>query len=349
MKNFAFLFAFIFLFTSCVFVQAKGSSSFEEQAPIENNLTTFEDDTSQVSPQKEGFWAKFKKRFKREEPPKMVETKQEWLELAKSTNRLDRQNPYKEPEKNENLLPLEENKAYFVKYNNPPGEYEVNLENIQKTKVLNSIGVASEDITKLAYVKYYYQPSCNQISSEVFVLPLDGSKSRKERLLKPNLLLSDREFTLSSAKFYLKKDLLSSLTIVDWAPDNSSLLLKEKIGSRVTGIYKTNICLVYFDPSGITIAYRRFDNLSDDIRKYWRENNNILLNFQRWDIKVLGYSKENPNEVIALAYAYATNNKEVFLGAWGLDITSGETRLISLTEKSFNISISGVIINFDYE
>lgn len=281
--------------------------------------------------------------------PRMVETREEWLAESTSKPRILRENPYSEPEPNKNLNPIEEPIIYFVKYNDPPGGNEANLDLIKKRKFLHSEGVATEDFKRLAFVEYSFNPEFNQITSELFILPLNENDTRLDRLKNPNLLLADRDFTFSSGKTELKRDMMSSLTIVDWNQDGSAVLIKEKTGSLIDGLYRTAVAVVYFDGDGITSAYQTFSNLEQTIKSYWREEKNIQLNFYRWDIKPLGWSAEVADEIISLAYAYTSDNKKTFLGAWAVNYLTGEIRLISLEDTVFDLSISGIKIKYDLD
>ena len=296
---------------------------------------------------------KEEKRKKKEEAkrlaPRMVETKEEWLKEASSTDRIKRNFEKKQPDINNKLNPLEDPTAYFVKYNDPPGEREINLSSIKKNKFLHSQGVVTSDFKRLAYVEYSFNPEFNQISSELFVLPLNENDSRLERIKNPNLLLADREFTYSSGKTELRKNLMSAITIIDWKDDNSALLAKEKTGSLIEGIFRTNISVVYFDEEGLTIAYQVFSDLEQKIKKYWLENKKIHLNFYRWDIKPLGWSAENPEEIVALAYAFSKDNKKTYLGAWGVNYLTGDIRLLSLDNTTFNISTGALTVKYDID
>lgn len=298
--------------------------------------------TTAVPAKKHKFW-----KIKKKQPwPKMVETKEEWIMEAQDIDLQERENPAKNPPVNKKLTIVQPPSAFLVKYNNPPGSPEADIALIKKNKMARSKGVANDDFTRMAYSQYNFYPNFNQISSEVFVMPLDTSKTMVERMKNANILLADKSFTLTSAKYYYKRNLFSALIVLDWSKDGDVLLVKEKIGSLDTGIFRTNICVVFVDDDVKTSEYKRFDNLEDSIKDYWAKKEGIRLNFYRWNITPLGWNKENEDEIISLAYAYDKKGQKVFLGAWGLNYKTEEVRLISLSETRYEIAIYGNVISF---
>ncbi len=299
--------------------------------------------TTQTAPAKKyKFW-----KIKKKQPwPKMVETKEEWLNQAQNIDLQDRENPAKDPPVNKKLTVVQPPAPFLVKYNNPPGSPEADIALIKKEKMARSKGVANDDFTRMAYSQYNFYPNFNQISSEVFVMPLDTSKTIVERMTRANVLLADKSFTLTSAKYNYRRNLFSALTVLDWSKNGDVLLVKEKIGSLEGGIFRTNICVVFVDENVKTSAYKRFDNLEDTIKDYWAQKQGIRLNFYRWNIKPLGWNKENEDEIISLAHAWDKNGQEIFLGAWGLNYKTDAVRLISLSETRYEIAIYGNVISF---
>ena len=112
--------------------------------------------------------------------------------------------------------------------------------------------------------------------------------------------------------------------------------MKEKIGSSADGIWQTNIIVYDFS----TRASYNLSELRDAVSYYWKEYKGIDLIDKRWDIYPLGFSKGNPNRVMATAYAY-TGDTPVFLGVWSIDYKGEQSRLISLNNGSIEVASNG--------
>lgn len=301
---------------------------------------------------------KLQKQQEKEVEP-MVQTVDEWMERATDIKMQHREvEPYKE-EVNARLLEKADWPVFFEKYNNRPGSREFNLEKLQANKNARSEGVISPNFKLMAYTECYYHPSSQQTSSAFFIYPLDTSKGKKQRVLEANVFGGAKKMPLiSSSSEALKQFLFSSFTIVDWSKDNRAVLLKEKVGSSVEGIYQTYIWVYFLDEdsfedddfgstfSALTAYGKRFDGLNEIVKQYWYSKNNLNLNHYRWDIKPLGFLANNENIVISNAYTYDEKNKEhIFLGSWSLDITTGEIAILSESAAdSFEISTNGIVL-----
>ena len=87
----------------------------------------------------------------------------------------------------------------------------------------------------------------------------------------------------------------------------------------------------------------RFSNLNEEIKKYHAKTGLALDNY-RWDIKPLGFSKDNPEIIVIESFAWDKNKKQIFLGLWGIDCTNASIKLISETPKPVEISANGIIV-----
>lgn len=287
----------------------------------------------------------------------MVQTVQEWQERATNVKMEHRiVEPYKEAP-NPKLVEKLEWPTYFEKYNSAPGSRELNLEKLKADKSVRSQGVISPNFKLMAYTECYYYPSNQQTTSAFFIYPLDTSKSKKQRVLEANVFGGAKKRALISSTLEdLKQYLFSSFTVVDWSKDNRKVLVKEKLGSSVHGVYQTNIWVYFLEPDlgdddlgydYLDGAYaRKYDDLNETIRHYWFSKEKLNLNHYRWDIKPLGFLAGNENIVISVAYTYDEKQKEhIFLGTWGLNLISGDINLLSLTaENSYEISTNGVVL-----
>lgn len=293
-----------------------------------------------------------------EETEPMVQTVEEWLERATDIRMEHRiAEPYKKTP-NPNLVEKLDLPTHFEKYNNVPGSRELNLEKLKADKNVRSGGVISPNFKLMAYTECYYHPSSQQTTSAFFILPLDTIKGKKQRVLEANVFAGARKTPLiESTNEQLSQFLFSSLTIVDWSKDNKKVLLKEKTGSSVNGIYETNIW-VYFLQNDFSDddmdeneyfegAYsRKFDNLNAVIKDYWFKKDRLNLNHYRWDIKPLGFYAKDENIIINVAYTYNEKLKEhIFLGLWGVNILNGEIKLLSKTPNTnYEISTNGMVL-----
>lgn len=300
---------------------------------------------------------KLQKQQEKETEP-MVQTVEEWLERATDIKMEHRiVEPYKETP-NPNLVEKLDLPTFFEKYNNTPGSRELNLEKLMADKSVRSQGVISPNFKLMAYTECYYHPSSQQTTSAFFILPLDTIKRKKQRVLEANVFAGARKTPLiSSTNEDLKQFLFSSFTIVDWSKDNKKVLLKEKTGSSVNGIYQTNVW-VYFLQNDLTDddmdeneyfegAYaRKFDNLNETVKQYWFKKDRLNLNHYRWDIKPLGFLSKDENIVLNAAYTYDEKFREhIFLGLWSINTINGEIRLVSSTpDSNYEISTNGVVL-----
>lgn len=313
------------------------------------------------------------KQEKETEP--MVQTVQEWQERAtdiKMEHRISE--PYKEPP-NPKLVEKLDPQTFFEKYNSAPGSRELNLEKLKIDKSARSQGVISPDFKLMAYTESYYHPSNRQTASAFFIYPLDTSKGKKQRVLDANVFAGAKKTPLiSTTNETLKEFLFSSFTVVDWSKDAKRVLLKEKIGSEIDGVYQTNIWVYFLDEKagandktdikedsksstgknkaskneGAIYPYgRKYERLNDTIKQYWFYTNKLNLNHYRWDVKPLGFLAENENIIVCIAHTYDEKNKEhIFLGSWSIDISTGEINLLStLASDNFEISTNGLVIN----
>lgn len=72
----------------------------------------------------------------------------------------------------------------------------------------------------------------------------------------------------------------------------------------------------------------RLNLLNEMIKAYWFDRCNLILNHIRWDLKPLGFSLNNKDEIIVIAWAYDTQGREISLGRWAVNIRNGLPRLI---------------------
>lgn len=223
----------------------------------------------------------------------------------------------------------------IVKYNNPPGGTELRIDKrIYQQRQINAQGVVSPDFTLLVYPAIYYYTDSASIASDLFVIPLEGDDSPLDKILKANVMKRVPEPILSTDKSISNYASFMSLTPVDFSKDGKKLLIKEKIGSREDGIWKTTIFVYDFT----TKVDYDLSEIRDAITYFWKEYMDLNLDDYRWDIYPLGFLKSEPDRVAVQAIAF-TGSMPVFLGTWSIDTKGNQSRVVSF-EKDVEPLIS---------
>jgi len=225
----------------------------------------------------------------------------------------------------------------LARYNDPPGspDLAVNLD-LFKNGQMNLPGITSPDFTFMVYPAVYYYPERKAVSCDLFMVALRDNDSSVNKILKANIAHRFPDPILSTDKELTNSSTYRTLTPIDFSADSRKLLVKEKIGSSADGIWQTNIIVYDFS----TRASYNLSELRDAVSYYWKEYKGIDLIDKRWDIYPLGFSKGNPNRVMATAYAY-TGDTPVFLGVWSIDYKGEQSRLISLNNGSIEVASNG--------
>ena len=223
----------------------------------------------------------------------------------------------------------------IVKYNNPPGGTELRIDKrIYTQRQINAQGIVSPDFSVLVYPAVYYYTDSASIASDMFVIPLNPEDSHLDRILKANIMKRIPEPILSTDKSISNYASFMSLTPVDFSNDGKKLLIKEKIGSREDGIWKTTIFVYDFSTK---IDYD-LSEIRDAITYFWKEYMDLNLDDYRWDIYPLGFLKHQPDRVAVQAIAF-TGKTPVFLGTWSIDTKGNQSRVVSF-EKDVEPLIS---------
>ncbi len=280
---------------------------------------------------------------------KMVETRQDWEQEAKNIPLEQRKlDDFEEPKSTKKFY-YPKTKYVFEKYNANPGQREFNIEDIKKNLRSYSYLITDIGCKYGAYARYYFLPETNQISSEIYVGKLDTSKVRVKRILDYHHNQKARMPIVEAGTKEIYPNLYRGLTLVDWSADSKKLLIKEKSGSAFGGIYKTSLYL-YVAPNDIEEGYTyKLTGLDEAIKNYYLDYNNIQLVKYRYDIVPLGFSTDNDDLIVVLAYAYDINNQKVFLGAWGYDYKEKKSMLLSKTDTDFPVSANGMFIKRSIE
>ena len=225
----------------------------------------------------------------------------------------------------------------IVRYNDPPGSPELTIsKKFYKLRQYNGQGITSPDFSMMVYPAVYYYPNSASTAADLFVIPLDEIGTPLTKIMKANVVKRIETPILSTEKSIDNSDAFRTLTPIDFSPDGKRLLAKEKIGSTQDGIWKTNAIVYDF---ATKMSYKLVE-LRDAIIYYWKTNKGLDLDDSMWDIYPLGFSKEDANRVVASAYAF-TGKKPVFLGVWSVDVKGEQSRLLSFSQDSAQVSING--------
>lgn len=239
--------------------------------------------------------------------------------------------------KDEHMVYIPQHKFKLVKYNNPAGSPELSLpRKLNFDRQINAQGIVSGDYTKLVYPAVYYYAESDCTSCDLFLIKLDPKLSNLEKVQKANIINREKTPLISTSKDIDVKFVFRTLTPIDFSSDNNRIAVKEKIGYRHDGIWKTELWVYDFNKRQGT----KLPQIRDAIIDYWKNSKNINLKEKRWDIYPLGFDSENDNRIIVSAYAF-TGETPKFLGNWSIDINGISPRLESLKESSQSISIVG--------
>ena len=247
--------------------------------------------------------------------------------------------------KDKNYVYVPQHVFKLVKYNDPVGSPELSLpRRLQFNRQVNAQGIISGDYTMLVYPSVYYYAEGDCVSSDLFLIKLDRGKTNLERVQMANVLNKEQKPILSTQKDIDKKFVFRTLTPIDFSTDNSKLLIKEKIGYKHDGIWKTDVWVYDFNKG----AVKNLSAVREAIAYYWNTSENIDLNDIRWDIYPLGFDANNDNRIVLCAYAY-TGNIPKFLGTWSIDVNNEASKLESLTGIGTPISVVGYKLSEEQE
>ena len=226
----------------------------------------------------------------------------------------------------------------IVKYNDPPGSAEISLgKRLYLKRQVNAQGIVSPDFSMMVYPAVYYYTNSASVACDLFVIPLVDGDTNLNKILKANTAKKLPDPIMTTDKTIDNYAAFRTLTPVDFTPDGSKLLVKQKIGSREDGIWQTSIYVYDFKNK---VDYDLFE-IRDAVVYFWEEYMAMNLDEKRWDIYPLGFAKNDPNKVLVQAFGY-TGKKPVFLGTWSVDILGNQSRLISFDKNYMpEVSING--------
>ena len=223
----------------------------------------------------------------------------------------------------------------IVRYNDPPGSPEISLgKRLYLKRQVNAQGIVSPDFSMLVYPAVYYYTNSASVACDLFVIPLEDGDTKLNKVLRANTAKKLPDPIMTTDKTIDNYAAFRTLTPVDFTPDGSKLLVKQKIGSREDGIWQTSIYVYDFKTK---VDYDLFE-IRDAIVYFWEEYMAMNLDEKRWDIYPIGFDKKDPNKIIVQAFAF-TGEKPVFLGTWSVDWQGNQSRLISF-DKNYKPEVS---------
>lgn len=225
----------------------------------------------------------------------------------------------------------------LTRYNNPPGTPEISIKRyFYFDRQENGQGIASPDRKMLVYPSIYYYAIAKCTACDLFVIPLDTTVPDVDRILRANVANKLPNPILSTDKSISEQFVYRTMTPIDFSPDGSKLIAKEKIGYTYDGIWQTNLWVYDFD----TKTSKQLVEVRDAIKFYWYNAKGIMLEDKRWDIYPLGFDADDENRIVVAAYGF-TGKIPKFLGTWSVDYKGERTLLVSLFDPSPQISING--------
>ena len=247
--------------------------------------------------------------------------------------------------KDKNYIYVPQHKFKLVKYNDPVGSPELSLpRKLQFDRQINAQGIVSGDFTKLIYPAVYYYAEADCVSCDLFQINLDPNLPDLEKVQKANIVNKEPKPLLSTSKDINNKFMFRTLTPIDFSKDNTKLVIKEKIGYRHDGIWKTDLWVYDFNKK----EAKNLTALREAIIYYWQKNSNADLSNNRWDIYPMGFDANNDNRIIVNAYAYTGENPK-FLGIWSIDVNNDTAKLESLSGAGYPVSIVGYRLSEERE
>lgn len=239
--------------------------------------------------------------------------------------------------KDSNMVYVPQKTFKLVKYNDPVGSPELTLpRKLNFDRQINAQGIISGDRTMLVYPAVYYYAQSDCTSCDLFLIKLDPSLNDTEKAMKANIVQREEEPLISTSKDIDTKFIFRTLTPIDFSSDNKKLVVKEKVGHRHDGIWKTDLWVYDFEKREAI----KLPQVREAIIDYWAHAGGVDFEENRWDIYPMGFDANDDNRVILCAYAY-TGDVPKFLGTWSIDVWGNNAKLESLDGSSIPVSVIG--------
>ena len=239
--------------------------------------------------------------------------------------------------KDPNMVYVPQKTFKLVKYNDPIGSPELTLpRKLNFDRQINAQGIISGDKSMLVYPAVYYYAEADCTSCDLFLIKLDSSLTDIEKVTKANIVEREDTPLISTSKSLEDKFIFRTLTPVDFSSDNKKLVVKEKVGHRHDGIWKTDLWIYDFEKQEAL----KIPQIREAIINYWAEAGGVDFEENRWDIYPMGFDANNDDRVILCAYAF-TGEAPKFLGTWSIDINGEDSKLEDLEGSDIPVSVVG--------
>lgn len=256
---------------------------------------------------------------------------------AKSKKEIAEEVKHAELPKDSNMVYVPQKSFKLVKYNDPIGSPELTLpRKLNFDRQINAQGIISGDKTMLVYPAVYYYAQTDCTSCDLFLIKLDPKLNDTDKAMKANIVQREEEPLISTSKDIETKFIFRTLTPIDFSSDNKKLVVKEKIGHRHDGIWKTDLWVYDFEKR----EAKKLPQIREAIIDYWANAGGVDFEENRWDIYPMGFDANNDNRIILCAYAY-TGDVPKFLGTWSIDVEGINSKLEDLEGASIPVSVIG--------
>lgn len=256
---------------------------------------------------------------------------------AKSKKEIAEEVKQAEVPKDSNMVYVPQKTFKLVKYNDPIGSPELTLpRKLNFDRQINAQGIISGDKTMLVYPAVYYYAQTDCTSCDLFLIKLDPKLNDTDKAMKANIVQREEKPLISTSKDIETKFIFRTLTPLDFSADNKKLVVKEKVGHRHDGIWKTDLWVYDFEKK----EAKKFPQIREAIIDYWANAGGVDFEENRWDIYPMGFDANDDNRIILCAYAY-TGEVPKFLGTWSIDVDGVNSKLEDLEGSSIPVSVIG--------
>ena len=256
---------------------------------------------------------------------------------AKSKKEIAEEVKQAEVPKDSNMVYVPQKTFKLVKYNDPIGCPELTLpRKLNFDRQINAQGIISGDKTMLVYPAVYYYAQTDCTSCDLFLIKLDPKLNDTDKAMKANIVQREEKPLISTSKDIETKFIFRTLTPIDFSADNKKLVVKEKVGHRHDGIWKTDLWVYDFEKK----EAKKFPQIREAIIDYWANAGGVDFEENRWDIYPMGFDANDDNRIILCAYAY-TGEVPKFLGTWSIDVDGVNSKLEDLEGSSIPVSVIG--------
>lgn len=239
--------------------------------------------------------------------------------------------------KDSNMVYVPQRSFKLVKYNEPVGSPELTLpRKLNFDRQINAQGIISGDRTMMVYPSVYYYAQSDCTSCDLFLIKLDPTLTDTDKAKYANIVQKVEKPLISTEKDINTRFVFRTLTPIDFSADNKKLVVKEKVGYRHDGIWKTDLWVYDFEKQEAL----KIPQIREAIINYWAQAGGVDFEENRWDIYPMGFDANNDDRVILCAYAY-TGEVPKFLGTWSIDVNGENSKLEDLEGATIPVSVVG--------